>query len=677
MSDEKLNWDCDQFEADMEKEISNRKMLGSLQTTKRFSEIRISDQFFIFGIPPNTKKQSQNTILVAFPPYQQPNIPINNILCLSNPNAENTNTNSKTKFTDIFPLIEFGSSPVSETGIVDEFVFQYNAGPVKMYGICVVVQPSRAVKSATNPFYSTESTKKNKFCFCMISKIPIFNVHFTFLHYLIGLSNGTIPSTENLKNKISFDFSSKTTNVTSFEDLEINGLFGQYPQIEIPEDIQTITVDHLSKTLFSSPAKLTPYHIIHFPPPTTPIQKLILYSSLDTLFSVLSVSDIIDLLTALILDAQVLVIGSSMQEVSMTVYGLYALLNPFNYCGVVMPILPNNEDYLNLLNSPTPFIFGLPNIPKLRKMSFLESTCIVNLDKRKLTGSNFFPKYPNFKEVVAKMNDHVFGKKGISNNNSGDLADLSKLRREKCKSTMVDGKKQQIRSKPNFANSRVSKPPPIVSEDDQKEQKKEKESDTKVDDNDQTATNVKSLQRPSRRRHTVTKNELSNEESTESNANSNSNSSNNLSDFPVFDRKPSMPEISNDDNPYRFPLEFTKKLNHKVVMSMENMDKVLDILHEPLDFIFSDTLNGYFVTNANENITIFNQSLFLASVKQEDLSFYEFLLESQTFQDYVEIKLDEFTKSKTTDPNNRRCSSFGQKGRKRAATVRKVTKVID
>lgn len=66
---------------------------------------------------------------------------------------------------------------------------------------------------------------------------------------------------------------------------------------------------------------------------------------------------------------------------------------------------------------------------------------------------------------------------------------------------------------------------------------------------------------------------------------------------------------------------------------METIEKILNILYEPLDFIFSDTLTGYFVTNAIENITIFNQALFLASVKPEDLSFYEFLLESQTFQD--------------------------------------------
>ena len=72
--------------------------------------------------------------------------------------------------------------------------------------------------------------------------------------------------------------------------------------------------------------------------------------------------------------------------------------------------MPNNEDYIHLLNSPTPYIYGMQNIAKLRKMSFLESTYIVNLDKRKKLASSFFPKYPNFKEVVQKLTDLINNK---------------------------------------------------------------------------------------------------------------------------------------------------------------------------------------------------------------------------------------------------------------------------
>lgn len=645
MSNDKLHWDCIQFEQEMEKEISYRKNLGSLQTTKRFSEVRIADQFFIFGIPPNSKKDTQKTILVAYPAFEQPNIPIGNILQLSNPFSDVQNP-TKSKFS--FSLIE-KNSPSTENGIIDEFVFQYNARTTKMYGICACVQPSKSNKSASLPFYATENTKKSQFCFVMMSKIPIFNVHITFLHYIVGLSCGSLPPIK-IKSTTSFSFdnSSQQSNDTVFEGLTLNGHFGQYGQIEVPEEIKSILIDHFSKTLFSSPVKLAPSLIIHFPPPTTPIPRLILYASLDTVFSVLSNSDIVEILTALILDAQVIIIGSTMQEVSMTVFGLFALIQPFNYCGVVMPILPNNEDYLNLLNSPTPYIFGMPNIPKIRKMQFLESTVIVNLDKRKKTASNFFPKYPNFKDVVKKL---------------GDLLASEKVKNSEEEKNHPDNIKPEIpkqtRIKPSFTSPPRKLPQISLNDDDADDDPKSKET------NDAKG--------PARRRHyTVNKSDFDQTGNKSKGSDNEKVTTAQIHEFPSFDKRPSIPELLNDNNPYKFPLEFKKKLNHKVVLSMETMDKILGVLHEPLDFIFSDTLNGYFVTNAQEKITIFNQSLFLASVKPEDLNFYEFLLESQTFQDYVETKLDEFTKSKSIDPSERRPSSFGQKSRKRAATVRRV-----
>lgn len=676
MTHEKLEWDFEQFEAGMEKEISHRKMLGSLSSTKHFSEVRISDQFFLFGLPPDTKKQGQTAILIAFPSFQQASVPISNVLALSFPNPETANAIFKFSLTD---------SPSNEGGIVDEFVFQFMARSTVMYGACVHVQPSKANKAASNTFYSSDSTKKSKFCFCMISKIPIFNVHFTFLHYLIGLSNGTIPTSKPKKQKGKKISSSNEKGDSLFDGLEINGLFGQIPQILVPEEFRSAITDHFAKTLFSSPVKLTPNYIIHFPLPATPIPKLILYASLDTLFSVLPIADILELLTALILDAQVLVIGTSMQEVSMTVYGLFSLLTPFNYCGTIMPILPNNEEYLNLLNSPTPYIFGMPNIAKLRNISFLESTYIVNLDKHKKTASNFFPKYPNFKSVVQKLADLILSKKlkKSSNLNDNDNLDLLKNRKDKCKSTVIETKPIKLKT---ALSSNVIKPPPPPPTEDQpplsgKVQILPTKSSEKVQNESPEDENGASKVLKSRRMRSLTVTHKDYPQDIEQQQLQQPNGSNGsqLSDFPSLDKQSSMPEIANDSNPFKFPTEFTRKLNHKASLSMEDVDKVLDILHEPLDFIFSDTLNGYFVTNALENITIFNQSLFIASVKQEDQPFYEFLLESQTFQDYVEIKLDEFTTAKCADPSKRRRSAFGlgKTKRRRASTVKRVIKIFD
>lgn len=146
-------------------------MLGNMSTTRRSSEVHVSDQFFIFGIPPNSTTNSEKSILVAYPPTQIPHVPIKNILKLSMPKGEVSNTTIKTTMlSNIFPLISINGSVSSENGIIDEFVFQYNAGETKMYGICVHVQPSKAKKFASNPFYSSPIIKKEPVLFLHVVK---------------------------------------------------------------------------------------------------------------------------------------------------------------------------------------------------------------------------------------------------------------------------------------------------------------------------------------------------------------------------------------------------------------------------------------------------------------------------------------------------------------------------
>ena len=314
----KIDYDYAKFESIMEKEISHRKMLGNISSSQSFSELGIMDQFFLFGILPNKEKNLVPTIMAAFPPFHQSNIPIENILSLSLPNWDFNTPKMKSISTSMF-------SSSCDNGIIDEFVFQFNSGDTKMYGICSQIQPSKAIRSATLPFFATDSTK-NIFCMCLITRLPIFNTHFTFLNYLASLSSGTVlKSTDSIENSFENKYENDycvehhIQNDRLIEGLELTGTFGQILGITIPDEFQSKVFDYYSKTMYSSSCKLAPGYHIHFPPPSTPDQRLISWASLDTLFSVLSVRDVVELLAALLLDAQVLIVGSSMQEVSMTV----------------------------------------------------------------------------------------------------------------------------------------------------------------------------------------------------------------------------------------------------------------------------------------------------------------------------------------------------------------------
>ena len=518
-------WNMAKFEQDMAKEVSNRKKLSTLTKSQEILCNQIFDQFFIFGIPPNGDAKSTPKPLLVYPPFDQPSVPLTRVIQMALPNGSVNDAVSRNNvFIGIFNYI-----------VQDEFVFQYVSGDQKIFGICIHVQS----KKGQIPFFASKNTRKFTFAFCLISKFPIFSTHLTFISYLANLSVGKVGVSYPLKDKVPITLKMGMP----IEGLDLTRHIGHHPLVEVPEFFENEIERYYSLSLDSSSILLDKGFELNFPPPSTSDNKLILCAALDILFSILSVSDVISLISALLLDAQVLVVGSSLQEVTMTVFALEYLLQPFSYSGIVMPILPTTESYVDLLHTPTPFLFGVTPFPKLKKIQFMESTYFVNLDKRSVPTVNFYPPFPDYNNVVYKV-----------------LAQLS-----------------------------------------------------------------------------------------------------------VKNSKP---------NPYRFTSSCSPFIkNIKASLSMEAIEEILTAIHSPFSqHILSDVLTCFFVTDAAAQVTIFNQELFLASVDQNDLPFYEFLMESQTFQDYIEKQLDQFTLKKQKEEGGIRIkSSFSgniQLTRKRSLSLR-------
>ena len=87
----------------------------------------------------------------------------------------------------------------------------------------------------------------------------------------------------------------------------------------------------------------------------------------------------------------------------MTVMTLVQMVDPMKYCGMVIPLLPQtNPDYMDLLGAPTPYIIGtLPN--DNLKVDFLNTTIVLNLDKRTIQIDEDLPPYPNYKVVTESI----------------------------------------------------------------------------------------------------------------------------------------------------------------------------------------------------------------------------------------------------------------------------------
>jgi len=104
---------------------------------------------------------------------------------------------------------------------------------------------------------------------------------------------------------------------------------------------------------------------------------------LASILNVLSPSVVLDLLSALLMERRCLFVASSVSLLSLTVHAVAALIYPFRWQHIFLPIVPHG--LLDYLQAPMPWIAGVPRhlLPFLAKME-LEEAVVVNLDTGKI-----------------------------------------------------------------------------------------------------------------------------------------------------------------------------------------------------------------------------------------------------------------------------------------------------
>jgi hypothetical protein len=81
-------------------------------------------------------------------------------------------------------------------------------------------------------------------------------------------------------------------------------------------------------------------------------------------------------------------------------------------------------------------------------------------------------------------------------------------------------------------------------------------------------------------------------------------------------------------------------------------DKVIAAVHTPFEYILSDILACFFVTDlgsTNHESTSFNGELFLTQMTSETLAFFTLFLRSMTFHFYLEKRVLKFKKDRGMD----------------------------
>ena len=373
-----VQWDVEKFETDLAKQVRNRKlMVRSSSCNVSIKSARLFDQFLLIGASPNGSDVSPS-ILVAYPPISIPFLDMDAVIAMAMPTGVQRQ--------DL-------RSSEGKT-LQDNFIFTVSSGDELLYGVCVHV----SAMSFRKTFFVSKTTKGRFFSFCFLTRKPILAAHLSFLAYLALISIDRIDRAP-----------LEPVPVTSFKGKPIDGLIvedgiGHADGVDVPKFFADALRFYHTRNLSSPPIFLTRKIEIYFPQAAD--DSSILSCILDTVFSLLPVESVVNLIGCLMLDAQIVVIGSNLHEVTSTVMALQLLVKPFRFCGPVIPILPHTESFFRLLGSPTPFIIGVPPCSDLKDVGFLETSVFVYLDRKTVTMPDV-PAYPSKNQVVKKIEELI------------------------------------------------------------------------------------------------------------------------------------------------------------------------------------------------------------------------------------------------------------------------------
>ena len=124
------------------------------------------------------------------------------------------------------------------------------------------------------------------------------------------------------------------------------------------------------------------------------------YPLLD-FFDILGVENALKLITCVLLEHQILVFSSDCQKLMLVCESVLALLYPFNFSHVYVPILPPMLE--NFLDAPVPYIMGLVRSNHDINIYNRASVCIVDIDNNELELPEELPECPYENELCEEI----------------------------------------------------------------------------------------------------------------------------------------------------------------------------------------------------------------------------------------------------------------------------------
>ncbi|XP_032893608.1 DENN domain-containing protein 5B isoform X4 [Amblyraja radiata] len=128
---------------------------------------------------------------------------------------------------------------------------------------------------------------------------------------------------------------------------------------------------------------------------------------LREVFELLGLENLVQLFTCVLLEMQILLYSQDYQRLMTVAEGITALLFPFQWQHVYVPILP--ASLLHFLDAPVPYLMGLqskePNDRSKLELAQEANLCFVDIDNHFIDLPEDFPQFPNKLEFIQEISE--------------------------------------------------------------------------------------------------------------------------------------------------------------------------------------------------------------------------------------------------------------------------------
>lgn len=270
--------------------------------------------------------------------------------------------------------------------IITGFVFNFMQDEKLLYGVVLHV-----IIPQNNHHIGPKFDHSYPFSLCIISKYADICSHFTFLCEINNLILLKKPFQQNVSIVPPIDLQNQEGDIPTTLVLD-----SKTPLIAISPNIPSF--HFLINTLLN-------YYSTNMIP-TLKQNYYLLYPTMQTLFTFLTIDQIVKVYTYILLEKKILFLSKSLNRLSFCVLAASNLLKKLNIEAKIYPIFPTYAAYRDLLDMPFTSIFGFPchSNEKVRKISD-KFDLIIDLDEGQILKEAKIPQLPRKNILTKNLHD--------------------------------------------------------------------------------------------------------------------------------------------------------------------------------------------------------------------------------------------------------------------------------